>query len=669
MGFGGCAAAAGVYFYTQSEAERLDVILHTVKKEPLIISVTEKGTLESARNIDLVCKVRAGTKGFSTSINWVIDDGSRVKPGQLLMELDDSALKDQRDAQVISIALAEASVVKAKTDLQIAELQHESNLALARTALTLSEIELDKLTGLSFDPELRSLAAVASPIAALTEGGSYRQELDDLSGQISLAQATVEQSQERAAWADRMVKLTYMPAAQAQAEHSKLASSVENLRSLHAKKSLLISHDRRQRITDLTSKRNNAFLALETADLEGQAKISLAQKELDKSTYIYTKEKAKLEDPRDGILQQLKECKIYAPDDIEEGSMVVYFKSESSSRFSSNSQALVEQGAQVKEGQKLLRIPNLSKMQVSTKVHEAMVSRIRGDVRVPTKAVEFTQVAFLANLHPLMRLSSYRPEIADMVRDEFRKFDPQFEYKKIQDGQQAVIRLDSLANRQFVGQVQRVAAVASQADSWLSDVKLYQTLIRIEGELAADGKTILPLEGERLKPDMTAEVVISVDAASGPVLTVPIQAVLGGAEMGERREVFVKRGNGFERRSVLVGLANERMAEIRKGLTEGDEIVINPKVLMDETDRTKTRETLDTKSGGDRSNGEKGGEAKDGPKGPGSPGAGGGGPPGAGGAGSDGGESPKKSGKKGGFPKGGPGGGPPGGGGGGPPAS
>jgi hypothetical protein len=76
-----------------------------------------------------------------------------------------------------------------------------------------------------------------------------------------------------------------------------------------------------------------------------------------------------------------------APDDILEGSMVVYFKPESG-RFSGNQQGLVEQGAQVKEGQKMLRIPNLEKMQVNTKVNEAMVSRIKGEVRVPTRIAE-----------------------------------------------------------------------------------------------------------------------------------------------------------------------------------------------------------------------------------------------------------------------------------------
>ena len=38
-------------------------------------------------------------------------------------------------------------------------------------------------------------------------------------------------------------------------------------------------------------------------------------------------------------------------------------------------------GEQVKEGQKMMRIPDLRKMQVNTKVHEALVAKIRGDDR------------------------------------------------------------------------------------------------------------------------------------------------------------------------------------------------------------------------------------------------------------------------------------------------
>src|SRR5262249_31160348 len=68
-----------------SSVARVDVLTHKVKKEPLVVTVTEKGTLESMENHDITCRVRAGNKGFATTINEVIDDGTRVKRGDKLM--------------------------------------------------------------------------------------------------------------------------------------------------------------------------------------------------------------------------------------------------------------------------------------------------------------------------------------------------------------------------------------------------------------------------------------------------------------------------------------------------------------------------------------------------------------------------------------------------------
>jgi hypothetical protein len=48
--------------------------------------------------------------------------------------------------------------------------------------------------------------------------------------------------------------------------------------------------------------------------------------------------------------------------------MVVYFKPEGNRFGQSSATGMIEQGAQVKEGQKMLRIPNLERMQVNAKV-------------------------------------------------------------------------------------------------------------------------------------------------------------------------------------------------------------------------------------------------------------------------------------------------------------
>ncbi len=584
--------ASLTYYYTRPTVSHEGVILYTVKREPLLVTVVEKGTVESADNRDLVCRVRAGSRGYATSINWVIDDGTRVRPGQLLMILDDSALKEQEDNQTVVVKRALAAKVKAEKDYEIQRKKNESLIAEKQAAYILAQIELDKLTGLHIDPRRLPLAAVSALPAALAEGGAFQQQLDDLTGQISLVRSEVEQYRERVHWAERMVKMAYMSPAQAQAERSKLDSAMEKLRSLEAQRRLLLSHDRRQKITQLTSERDNALRALEQARLEAEALEIQYRTEMETAASIYEQELEKLED----IRRQRRECRIHAPDDIQDGSLVVYFKNETR-RFGSSTDGLIEQGAQVKEGQKLLRIPNLSVMQVNTKVHEAMVSRIRGEVRVPTHIVEQIQIGLMTNLDPLGRALALRPEIAEDLRHRYRAY----EYRKIADGQRAFIRIDAMPDKQFVGYVRSVSTVASQADSWFSDVKVYQTNVRIEGELLPDGR-VVPIEGEILKPDMTAEVTIHVDSSPEPVLVVPLQAIIGGAEMGAHREVFVKTANGYERRPVTIGLYNEKMAEIRSGLQEGEQVVVNPRVLLGDAP-TRTREARDAKGAADKANG------------------------------------------------------------------
>jgi HlyD family secretion protein len=502
--------------------------------------------------------------------------------------------------------------------------QDANVIRTAEAALELAAIELEKFTGLSPDPMRLALAALGGGALHLSEDGSHRQKLDDLSGQVKLAEFEVAQYRDRAAWAQRMVAQTYMTPAQAQAEQSKLDSSTEKLRSLQTQRRQWQTYDRRQQIVDLTSKRDNARAALELAKRQANANEEKARAEVTRAKAEFNQQ----DDRLDELVKQRALCKIHAPASIEPNSLVVYFRPESS-RFGSSTQGMIEQGAQVKEGQKLLRIPNLSRMQVNTKVHEAMVARIRGDVRVPTHFVDGVQKIALLNTSAFGRLVGQQPEVAELVREKFRGL----EYKKLADGQKANIRVDALPNRNFEGHVRVKATVASAADAWISDVKLYQTLVMVDAEVLADG-TRKPIASEELTPDMTAEVQITVDTAKDPVLTVPVQAIIGGTELAAKRELFVKTPTGFDRRLVTLGIYNEKVVEIRDGLKEGDEVVVNPKVLLGAEDRTRTRDD--------------GGKAAPGANGKGDYSKGGTGAPGTGdGTGGSG------KGKKGGFPKGG----------------
>ena len=361
---------------------------------------------------------------------------------------------------------------------------------------------------------IRSRPSPACPPRS-SRTATYRQELDDLTGQISLAKSTVEQNGERAAWADRMVKLSYMSAAQAQAEKSRLDSSMETLRSLESKKALLISHDRRQQITDPDQQARQRPVGPRSGQVGsgGQARSRhVPTKET--ATSIYLQAFENLED----IKQQRKECKIVAPDDIIDGSMVVYFKNESN-RFSSNNTGLIEQGAQVKEGQKMLRIPNLDRMQVNTKVHEAMVARIHGDVRVPTHLVEFVQAVHGREFRP-DRPHHRRPT---RCRRGAAHGATWFAAVRVQENRRRAARHHPgrLHSRETV-RWPRSHRLRRRQPGRLVDLgrEALPDLLTIDGELLPDGR-VVPIEGEHIKPDMTAEVTISVDAVKTPVSPCP----------------------------------------------------------------------------------------------------------------------------------------------------
>jgi len=256
-----------------------------------------------------------------------------------------------------------------------------------------------------------------------------------------------------------------------------------------------------------------------------------------------------------------------------------------------------------------MRIPDLSKMVVNTKVHEAMVSRVSGEAWQKTGYLESLQAGLILMPDPLSRLLNQPTWITRQMHmaEKFRHLDQTM----TEGGQPALVRVDAFPDKILKGHVKSVATVASQQDWMSADVKVYQTMVSIDE----------PLEG--LKPGMSAEVTVFTDTHRESVLAVPIQSILGSVDMGPTRRVFVITPQGPQMRDVTVGLSNDKMAEIESGLVEGDEVVVNPRVLLSEKEKSKYGETVVPKSGRSGMGGPEGGEKGKGGKGKGDKGKGG----------------------------------------------
>jgi multidrug resistance efflux pump len=531
-------------------ATRNDLSLYTVHPERLELTVVERGALESADNRDVYCRVKSGAKNstVATTIKSVIDDGSRVKKDQLLVELDDSGLVEQLKTQKTTVFKAEADKVTAEEQYKIQVSQNESDIKSAEVTLELARIDLQKYLE-----------------------GDYPQSLKDVNGRIKTAESDLEQQRDRAAWSQRMLKKGYQTVSQTQSEQSKLESFEIAVAKVLEEKRVLTDPVFGNKKRDETDKRNKVAEAERALTrVKSQATANEVSKRQDRESKrsVWEQEVSHYKEIEDEIAK----CKIYSP---QEG-MVVYFIPEQARFGGGSQQSIVAQGEPVREGQKLMQIPDLHHMLVNTKVHEAMVSRVKA-------------------------------------------------------GQPAVIRIDAYPDRAFKGHVDSVATISSQQDFWAPDVKVYTTKVAIDGEV------------EGLKPGMSAEVKITVGDPLEKVLTIPVEAVVGSVEMGGHRRCYVMGPNGPSERDIVVGISNEKVAEIREGLTNGEEVVLNPQTLVG--DKVKTRQPgggpgAEGKSGGEsgeagpkgsgrgRRQGGPGGPPADGasPGGPGSPAAGAGGP-------------------------------------------
>ena len=92
-------------------------LTHTITRGDLVVSVIEQGTLESANNSEITCKVR----GFST-VTWVIEGGTVVEPGDELVRLDTKQIEEQLSLTKTNTFEAKSMLERTRADAEKAEI-------------------------------------------------------------------------------------------------------------------------------------------------------------------------------------------------------------------------------------------------------------------------------------------------------------------------------------------------------------------------------------------------------------------------------------------------------------------------------------------------------------------------------------------------------------------
>ena len=303
-------------------------------------TVRGRGVLESAETLEIQSPVRG-----EATVRRIVPEGSIVKKGDLLVELDDSSLRDELFKQQMAVARAQGALAQAEAAMFSLKQEGEGQVAVAELALKVAELDLSRFLG---------------------EGGEFEVQMKQVDGQIVVAEHKLEV-------AEIILDRTQAMAKQAMASQEDVGKArfavVEAtiaLESARASKQLLAGHVREYRAAALGLAAVQAKTALARAKAQSEAARQKAEAEV-----RACRTAVKLEEDRlAAVREQIEGCRILAPRDG-----LVQFATRGTSRRA-GSPALRE-GAIVRERQPILRMLDMSRLQVRLRMHESGIQRIR----------------------------------------------------------------------------------------------------------------------------------------------------------------------------------------------------------------------------------------------------------------------------------------------------
>ncbi|HET6427021.1 MAG TPA: efflux RND transporter periplasmic adaptor subunit, partial [Phycisphaerae bacterium] len=332
------AAVYAVWFTRTSDGSSAATV--PVRRGALVISVTQSGTVQNRER----AVVKSEVEG-TTTILFLIPEGTYVEKGDLLVELDSSRLIDERNQQQITVLNSEASFIRAREDLAVTVSQTQSDIDQAELTYKFAEQDLTKYVQ-----------------------GEYPREIQKAEADINIAKEEFQRATEKVRWSKRLADEGYVTGTELQADELAAKRAQINLDLANSAMDLLKRYTHERNLDQLMSDVDQAKEALVRTERKASADLVQAQAELKAKQSENERQKAQLQKGGD----QITKCTITAP----VGGMVVYATTGQGGGHRRNVPPL-EEGQQVRERQELIHLPTDAAMMADVKVHEASLRKVR----------------------------------------------------------------------------------------------------------------------------------------------------------------------------------------------------------------------------------------------------------------------------------------------------
>lgn len=310
------------------------------KRGPLTISILESGTIKAREKIIIKNEIEG-----RTSIVSLIPEGTHVKKGDLLIELDASVLEDSKIDQEIAVHKAYAAFIDANENLAVVQNQAISDVNVAQLTLEFARQDLDHYIK-----------------------GQYPNEETAADNDITLRKEELKRAEETLTWSEKLYEKKYISQTELMADKLAVTRSENNLDLAENSLKLLEDFTYHRNIAQLTSDVTQAEMALERTERKSRALVIQAEADLRAKELEYKRQKDKF----DKIEDQLKKARIYSPTEA----MVIYATTASRGGWRDRREPM-DIGVEVTERQELFHLPTAESAMVEVDIHEASLEKVR----------------------------------------------------------------------------------------------------------------------------------------------------------------------------------------------------------------------------------------------------------------------------------------------------
>lgn len=327
----------------RSKATLLDQPVTKVVRGPMSISVVESGTVRPREQLILKNEL-----DDPATILSIVEEGTEVKKGDLLCELDVTASKNALTERRIRVQSAESAMIFAEENMKIAENQGQADIDAAVLLYSFAQKDLVKYVE-----------------------GEYPRLLKDAESKITIAREEVTRARDVYEWSKKLFDESYLSRSELDRDDLTMKKSKLAVELAEADLELLKKFTHERQLETLQSAVKQSQMALERTKRKVAASMVQAQSDVKAKAALLEEERNKLKELED----QVAKAKIFAPID----GMVLY--ASSSDRWDYDDPPIRE-GTPVDERGEIIHLPTIAAFNVETKILEVNLRKVRAGMPV-----------------------------------------------------------------------------------------------------------------------------------------------------------------------------------------------------------------------------------------------------------------------------------------------